>query len=265
VAELRGQHKFGIGVCKFSPNGKLLATVGFEHDQTLALWDWSKISSSTLTSTHYPTAKAMLGSKIYSLAFSEDGSFFVTAGHKQIKFWYLNANGTIPISTPSTPPQQTNTDPLEVDNPFESRSGLGNNSESQKAPRAEPISGHQCVAPAKFIVFSANKACFSAICKTYKDSTFLDVICGKGTTASTVYAVTSQGNLITFNATNRTLEKVVEIKTPKVTSISITDKYLICGGENSVIRLFELSPTLDYVASLPKPNAIGQEIKCVIL
>jgi WD40 repeat protein len=41
VAELKG-HKFGVSCIKFSPNGRLLVSVGFEHDQTLNVWDWQK-------------------------------------------------------------------------------------------------------------------------------------------------------------------------------------------------------------------------------
>lgn len=95
VTELRGQHKFGVGVVKFSPNGKLIASVGFEHDQTLCLWDWTR-------NTTLPTARAILGSKVRALAFSEDGSFFVTVGNKHVKFWKSDTSSTANVSEPSS-------------------------------------------------------------------------------------------------------------------------------------------------------------------
>lgn len=35
-------------------------------------------------------------SKVNAVSFSKDGSYFVTAGLRHVKFWYLDARGRIP-------------------------------------------------------------------------------------------------------------------------------------------------------------------------
>ncbi|KAK3805818.1 MAG: hypothetical protein J3Q66DRAFT_375561 [Benniella sp.] len=65
VTELHG-HTFGVQALCFSPNSKLLVSLGFQ------------IASNKITT------------KVNALAFAADGSFFVTAGLRLVKFWYLN-------------------------------------------------------------------------------------------------------------------------------------------------------------------------------
>jgi WD40 repeat protein len=51
------------------------------------VWDWKKgieLASNRVTS------------RVNALSFSKDGSYFVTAGLRHVKFWYLNANGRLP-------------------------------------------------------------------------------------------------------------------------------------------------------------------------
>ena len=38
-AQLKG-HRFGVSCLSFSPSNKLLVSIGFEHDQTVNIWDW---------------------------------------------------------------------------------------------------------------------------------------------------------------------------------------------------------------------------------
>ena len=38
-AQLKG-HRFGISCLSFSPSSELLVSIGFEHDQTVNIWDW---------------------------------------------------------------------------------------------------------------------------------------------------------------------------------------------------------------------------------
>ncbi|KAF8984818.1 mitogen-activated protein kinase binding protein 1 [Entomortierella lignicola] len=80
VGELHG-HKFGVQAVQFSPNSKHLVSLGFQHDGYIHLWNWKaglQIASNRVTT------------KVNALAFSADGTFFVTAGLRHIKFWYLN-------------------------------------------------------------------------------------------------------------------------------------------------------------------------------
>ncbi|KAG0028966.1 hypothetical protein BGZ82_008174 [Podila clonocystis] len=80
VGELQG-HKFGIQAVQFSPNSKHIVSLGFQHDGYIHVWNWRnnlQIASNKVTT------------KVNAVAFSSDGSYFVTAGLRHIKFWYLN-------------------------------------------------------------------------------------------------------------------------------------------------------------------------------
>jgi hypothetical protein len=90
----------------------------------------------------------------------------------------------------------------------------------------------------------------------------MDAAFGRGVAAGTLYAVTQQGFLVTFNATTRVLENAVDVKAQNIRAISITSKYVVCGCANGVVRLFD-PISLDHVASMPKPNPLGIDVKCV--
>ncbi|PRP86748.1 hypothetical protein PROFUN_02897 [Planoprotostelium fungivorum] len=79
IADLKG-HTFGVSCISFSPNNKHLVSVGTEHDGHVMLWDYK--------------ANNVIGAnkikpKIHSVVFSDDGSFFVTAGVRHLKFWQV--------------------------------------------------------------------------------------------------------------------------------------------------------------------------------
>ncbi|KAG0200926.1 mitogen-activated protein kinase binding protein 1 [Mortierella sp. GBA30] len=80
VGEMQG-HKFGVQAVKFSPNSKHLVSLGFQHDGYIHVWNWR---------TGTQIAGNKVTTKVNALTFSADGSFFVTAGLRHIKFWYLN-------------------------------------------------------------------------------------------------------------------------------------------------------------------------------
>ncbi|KAF9293120.1 hypothetical protein BGZ74_011844 [Mortierella antarctica] len=91
VGELQG-HKFGIQAVQFSPNSKHIVSLGFQHDGYIHVWNWRnnlQIASNKVTS------------KANAVAFSSDGSYFVTAGLRHIKFWYLNAAPTTRSGVPN--------------------------------------------------------------------------------------------------------------------------------------------------------------------
>ncbi|RCI05190.1 mitogen-activated protein kinase binding protein 1 [Rhizopus stolonifer] len=80
-------HKFGVLSLSFSPNMRYLVSVGFQHDGYLYVWDWKK---------GVKLAGNKVTSRVNAVSFSRDGSFFVTAGLRHVKFWYLDARGRIP-------------------------------------------------------------------------------------------------------------------------------------------------------------------------
>ncbi|KAF9310482.1 hypothetical protein BG003_008514 [Podila horticola] len=84
VGELQG-HKFGVQAVQFSPSSKHIVSLGFQHDGYIHVWNWRinlQIASNKVTT------------KVNAVAFSSDGSYFVTAGLRHIKFWYLNVAPT---------------------------------------------------------------------------------------------------------------------------------------------------------------------------
>ncbi|KAM4689984.1 mitogen-activated protein kinase-binding protein 1 [Rhinophrynus dorsalis] len=93
VAELQ-EHKYGVACVAFSPTSKYIVSVGYQHDMIVNVWSWKK---------NVVVAANKVSSKVTAVSFSEDSSYFVTAGNRHVKFWYLDeaksskVNSTIPL------------------------------------------------------------------------------------------------------------------------------------------------------------------------
>ncbi|KPP65215.1 WD repeat-containing protein 62-like [Scleropages formosus] len=93
VAEVQC-HKYGVACVAFSTNSSYIVSVGYQHDQTVSVWEWRKGTV---------IASNKVSSRVLSVSFSEDNSYFVTAGNRHVKFWYLDAskerrvNSTVPL------------------------------------------------------------------------------------------------------------------------------------------------------------------------
>uniref|UniRef100_A0AAR2IH13 WD repeat domain 62 n=1 Tax=Pygocentrus nattereri TaxID=42514 RepID=A0AAR2IH13_PYGNA len=93
VAEVQC-HKYGVACVAFSTNGSYIVSVGFEHDRTVSVWEWKRGTV---------IASNKVSSRVLAVSFSEDSSYFVTAGNRHVKFWYLDAskerrvNSTVPL------------------------------------------------------------------------------------------------------------------------------------------------------------------------
>ncbi|KAG5857176.1 hypothetical protein ANANG_G00016330 [Anguilla anguilla] len=93
VAELQ-EHKYGVSCVAFSPNSKYIVSVGYQHDMIVNVWAWKK---------NVVVAANKVSSKVTAVSFSEDSSYFVTAGNRHVKFWYLDhnksskLNATVPL------------------------------------------------------------------------------------------------------------------------------------------------------------------------
>ncbi|KAI5625672.1 WD repeat-containing protein 62 [Silurus asotus] len=93
VAEVQC-HKYGVACVAFSTNGSYIVSVGFQHDRTVSVWEWKKGTV---------IASNKVSSRVLAVSFSEDSSYFVTAGNRHVKFWYLDAskerrvNSTVPL------------------------------------------------------------------------------------------------------------------------------------------------------------------------
>ncbi|XP_029453310.1 mitogen-activated protein kinase-binding protein 1 [Rhinatrema bivittatum] len=89
VAELQ-EHKYGIACVAFSPSAKYIISVGYQHDMIVNVWAWKK---------NVVVAANKVSSKVTAVSFSEDCSYFVTAGNRHIKFWYLDESKTSKVNT----------------------------------------------------------------------------------------------------------------------------------------------------------------------
>ncbi|XP_026164217.1 mitogen-activated protein kinase-binding protein 1 isoform X2 [Mastacembelus armatus] len=93
VSELQ-EHKYGVACVGFSPNGKYIVSVGYQHDMMVNVWNWKK---------NVVVAANKVSSKVTAVSFSDDSSYFVTAGNRHVKFWYLDhaktskVNATVPL------------------------------------------------------------------------------------------------------------------------------------------------------------------------
>uniref|UniRef100_A0A4X2MAN8 WD repeat-containing protein 62 n=1 Tax=Vombatus ursinus TaxID=29139 RepID=A0A4X2MAN8_VOMUR len=93
VAEMRG-HKYGVACVAFSPNMKHIVSMGYQHDMVVNVWDWKKDNV---------VASNKVSCKVIAISFSEDSSYFVTVGHRHVKFWFLEVSkelkvtGTVPL------------------------------------------------------------------------------------------------------------------------------------------------------------------------
>lgn len=77
-------HKFCIIGLLFSPNQKHIVSLGHENDQGLFVWDFEKKVKVTCNKLSKP---------VRGFTFSEDSSYFVTAGDHHLKFWYFDETG----------------------------------------------------------------------------------------------------------------------------------------------------------------------------
>ncbi|XP_060773754.1 mitogen-activated protein kinase-binding protein 1-like [Neoarius graeffei] len=93
VAELH-EHKYGVACVAFSPNSKYIVSIGYQHDMSVNVWAWKK---------NMLVAANKVSSKVTAVSFSEDSSYFVTAGNRHVRYWYLepcNSNKQLPAPVP---------------------------------------------------------------------------------------------------------------------------------------------------------------------
>jgi WD40 repeat protein len=79
-------HKYAINFTKFTPDGLHIITIGNQNDATIIIWDLK---------TGTKTASIKTSFKITDFKIDPDSKYFVTIGHKHIKFWNLKFNQTI--------------------------------------------------------------------------------------------------------------------------------------------------------------------------
>lgn len=115
------------------------------------VWDWK---------ANHIVATNKVSLKVKSVAFAENGEYFVTVGNRHVKFWYLDYHN-LGAKTSK----------------FDSLPLLGR----------------------------------SAILGDQRNNYFCDVVCGRGETRESTFAITKSGLLCEFN-NRRLLNKWVELK-----------------------------------------------------
>ncbi|XP_012560855.2 WD repeat-containing protein 62 isoform X1 [Hydra vulgaris] len=93
ISELKG-HKSGIISVEFSPNQKLLVSIGDHHDMLVNIWNWKG---------GHTVACNKSGCRVRSVSLSENGQYLVTVGNRHVKFWYLNSETSSTQNIPIAP------------------------------------------------------------------------------------------------------------------------------------------------------------------
>ncbi|KAI9335913.1 WD40-repeat-containing domain protein, partial [Obelidium mucronatum] len=88
-AELVG-HKFGVLCLAFSPNGKFLVSVGYQHDGQIYVWN---------IASGLKVACNRISAKITSVCFDDSGLFFITSGFRHFKYWAFDS--TVSVTAPA--------------------------------------------------------------------------------------------------------------------------------------------------------------------
>jgi len=81
LAELLS-HSFGVRSLAFSPDSRMLASMGQEHDDMLIVWEWR---------SKRIVASVRVKVTVNNIAFSLDGLAVVSAGTRHLKFWDLSS------------------------------------------------------------------------------------------------------------------------------------------------------------------------------
>ena len=74
-------HKYGVQSLTFSPDSEYLISLGDPNDKGIMVWDWKNEKRLSTNKLARPALE---------VAFSQDQSFFVTAGYNHLKFWYFD-------------------------------------------------------------------------------------------------------------------------------------------------------------------------------
>ncbi|GFN78682.1 mitogen-activated protein kinase-binding protein 1 [Plakobranchus ocellatus] len=86
-----------------------------------------------------------------------------------------------------------------------------------------------------------------------KEHTFIDVVCGTGASADSVFAITRAGGLVIVSAKTRKIKGHKNIVGVKGTCIKAHDRVLFIGFNNGDIHMFN-STTLLHLGALPLPT-----------
>lgn len=83
--EILGKHCAEVSCMSFSADGHTLVSIGGQQDLNMLVWHWRQ---QELIASH------KLSTKVRSVSFSADSSYFVTVGEASIKYWFIQASSS---------------------------------------------------------------------------------------------------------------------------------------------------------------------------
>ncbi|KAK1793366.1 hypothetical protein P4O66_011739 [Electrophorus voltai] len=227
VAELQ-EHKYGVACVAFSPNSKYIVSVGYQHDMIVNVWAWKK---------NVVVAANKVSSKVTAVSFSDDSSYFVTAGNRHVKFWYLDhaksskVNATVPLL---------------------GRSGLLG--ELRNNFFSDVACGKGRKADSTFCITSSGLLC------EFNDKRLLDKWVELRVTPQGLTPLArARVQLSVWGAFLMLSFPPHLFQTGLATSLSVTEDLIFCGCADGTVRAF--SPVnLHFICTLPRPHCLGSDI-----
>ncbi|KAJ3379389.1 hypothetical protein HDU92_006708 [Lobulomyces angularis] len=261
--DIKKNHSLNFGGVKaisclsFSNDGEYLAVGEAGHQPRILVWDYknsklladltghkfalkaikfSPTNSSYLVSVgvqhdgnifvwNWKNGQKLAASKfsvmINTLSFDPTGSFFVTVGFRHVKFWSFDIK-TYNLNMSNALKQQTQQQP---------------NTSNQKPLLISQIEG-------KYGVMG-----------DHKNNNFVDVSINTSSNGICwTYTISESGLLVAFNE-ERIMDKWLDLRVKRGNCISVSEKYIVCGGSDGIIRIFE-PDTLKFISNIPKPTSL---------
>ncbi|ORX96697.1 WD40 repeat-like protein, partial [Basidiobolus meristosporus CBS 931.73] len=99
----------------------------------------------------------------------------------------------------------------------------------------------------------------SGILSSLSNNTYIDIACSKDRNGdSLIYCITASGLLCQLSE-KRVIQRWINLQVKKAYSLCVDDRYIACGCENGIIRLFD-PITLRYVGTLPRPHQLDADV-----
>ncbi|CAF89697.1 unnamed protein product, partial [Tetraodon nigroviridis] len=217
------EHKYGVACVAFSPNGKLIVSVGYQHDMMVNVWNWKK---------NVLVAANKVSSKVSAVSFSDDSSLLRHC-------WEPTRQVLVPGITPRPPRWWGRPRPGQL-------------------PAERPLTLIGCCVQVNSTVPLLGR---SGLLGELRNNFFSDVACGRGKQASSTFCITSSGLLCVFNE-RRLLDKWVELRVSQATCLSLTEDLIFCGCSDGTVRAFS-AVDLHFRCTLPRPHSLGTDVGLV--
>lgn len=171
-----------------------------------------------------------VSSKVTAVSFSDDSSYFVTAGNRHVKFWYLDHAKTSKV--------HLSTGLLLIRTYGTTTIVCNNHAVCVQVNATVPLLGR------------------SGLLGELRNNFFSDVACGRGRQASSTFCITSSGLLCEFND-RRLLDKWVELRVSRRLSLTVA---ALRDRETLSVRNVQSTPGF---VSVELPQSLEKRDPCV--